>query len=180
MPDLWEFWSISDPWWQFWSKWYKKIILDVSHRDQTEVQWDPTKARNAWFAAFWSTFDAHAPSGANWLKPKKSYWEEKDGVRWEKSWDLSSGSRRGWEFLQTNCEKSAIISLVWRREGESLQIFSSFEKTFKKIFSSLERRKINFANKSHNHDRGIKISIFCDEKEKFTHQKMYFCFIVRK
>ena len=84
---------------------------------------------------FWSTFDAHTPSGANWLKPKKSYWEEKDGVRWEKSWDLSSGSRRGWEFLQTNCEKSAIISLVWRREGESLQIFSSFEKRNLKRFS---------------------------------------------
>ena len=135
MPDLWNFGPFLTPWWQFWSKWYKKIILDVSHRDQTEVQWDPTKARNAWFAAFWSTFDAHAPSGANWLKPK-SHIEKRKMEYVERNLEICLLVREENEnFCKKKCDKSAIISLVWRREGEILQIFSSFEKRNLKRFS---------------------------------------------
>ena len=50
-------------------------------------------------------------------------------------------------FCKKN-EKSAIISLVWRREGEILQIFSSFEKRNLKRFSPVSSGERLFSHRS--------------------------------
>ena len=66
-------------------------------------------------------------------------------------------------------KKSAFISLVWRREGEILNIFSNFE-----------MRKRNFANKAHDlrGDRDVEISNFSKQEREIHlhHCHSHFCF----